>query len=224
MLRDFQYRESYRLSSFRLPGLIIVWSMLLLSGCTCRHERPVTRPAPDARDVGRSRAAAAPTSDLTRKSTAPRSGKAGDRGYLENRSASPTGSVDGDQGDPSNPVADVTARTGGASSHRLGRKRDPKVRTDDDGDADQASSSAAHDRATLLLKEARRHADRGDYATAFQNGSAAWQVLRGHPDNPSCRELGVRAQKAMQDYGDELNRNASQNGVVIELTKPLQIE
>lgn len=92
------------------------------------------------------------------------------------------------------------------------------------GSSDGLSARQAQQQATHGLKQARQRANQGDYTQAFKQASSAWFILQNHQDNPDNLRLAKELQQVMEEYGEKLNRKATQNASTTESRKPLTVE
>jgi len=88
----------------------------------------------------------------------------------------------------------------------------------------ELSAKAAQKKASGSLQSAKRLAQQGQHAMAFQEILISWQELRKHSGNPSSEALAKELQVALEEYGEQVNGNAVKKGEASNSRKPLTIE
>lgn len=87
-----------------------------------------------------------------------------------------------------------------------------------------ASAQENYVLASRALKKANSHAKSEAYGEAYREALTGWQALRGYPNNDKCRELAVKLEEAMRDYGETLNNQAAGGANPGGSPKPFQVE
>jgi|GEM_PF-3624678 len=186
--------DHYRQPNMARTVSIVLLLLLSVGGCSRQTEQTVTRTTKEARTKPASNTA-------TTKRPIP---------------ASSTAPVEHTNTTAKKPT---TASNGKSPDHarNISGHKDP-------GSDDGLSTRQGQEQAANGLKQAKRLASQGDYTQAFKQALSAWKTLQNLPNNPASQRLVGELRQVMADYGEKLNRKATQNTTSVDTRKPLTVE